>query len=552
MLQIQFARTKPDFSVDSLAQVIRGRPVKSTVDASTLERVLQVINECDQGHDGCRLHDDGDFVPRQFLDLHYSKSKSDKIVTLVELGSESRQKYAALSYASSSGIVSSWGTNESNEIRVSSLPKLFQDAIDISCTLNMRYLWIDSLCIPRGETEWQPSSHEAGSVYANAYLTISATGAADLFEGLLFPRPEPKSVQIHYETNNDVVGTVLATNLPLAKEVIRSRYMEMQNEPISRGVWSFQDRVLSKRTVHFASDQIYIECMQQFVSEDGLLERLRYHTTIEELPPGTRDYRPRAMNQSHKSRWFAIVEDYVKREPVLPADRLPALANIARAFQRLAGSGRDEYIAGHWKDYLVESLCWQSLACKPARDTEAPSWSWVSVEGIIRMGLECSRSHHCLATVDSTLVTLVDDSDPFGQITSASILLRAPRVIPLRLVEESDVKRNTSGFGQVRLRSESGTEGGIFVRFDTIDKRFSVSAETLRDQQLFALVLAKTSRNGESLGVCDAQGILHGLIVAPDTRPGDNGLRRLGFFMADQDDLGPSSLLETYEAIKLV
>lgn len=65
------------------------------------------------------------------------------------------------------------------------LPQTFQDAIDLTRFLSIRYLWIDSLCIIQDDRDdWAKESAAMASVYGNSYLTISATAAANCSKGL--------------------------------------------------------------------------------------------------------------------------------------------------------------------------------------------------------------------------------------------------------------------------------------------------------------------------------------------------------------------------------
>lgn len=129
-------------------------------------------------------------MPSHLIDVQ--SSKSGDTVKLVALDAEARQKFTALTYTSESGIVGYWEDNtlpEDGNIRVASLPKTFQDAVLVTRISGVQYLWIDSLCIPGNPREWARDSEQAGSVYANAYLTISATGSENVTDGLLFPFP---------------------------------------------------------------------------------------------------------------------------------------------------------------------------------------------------------------------------------------------------------------------------------------------------------------------------------------------------------------------------
>jgi hypothetical protein len=58
---------------------------------------------------------------------------------------------------------------------MSLLPPAFRDAIDISRRLDVRYLWIDSLCIIQDDQlDWQTESARMSTIYQQALLTIFA------------------------------------------------------------------------------------------------------------------------------------------------------------------------------------------------------------------------------------------------------------------------------------------------------------------------------------------------------------------------------------------
>jgi hypothetical protein len=56
----------------------------------------------------------------------------------------------------------------------SDLSTAFQEAIDIVRSLNIRFLWIDSLCIVQDDLEeWEMESARMASIYENAKVTIA-------------------------------------------------------------------------------------------------------------------------------------------------------------------------------------------------------------------------------------------------------------------------------------------------------------------------------------------------------------------------------------------
>ncbi|KAJ5547125.1 hypothetical protein N7494_004710 [Penicillium frequentans] len=74
-------------------------------------------------------------------------------------------------------------------ITITHLPQTFQDAIQLTRHLGIRYLWIDSLCIIQDSREdWLDQSALMGSVYQGSYLNIAATKSTDPSGGLFTTR----------------------------------------------------------------------------------------------------------------------------------------------------------------------------------------------------------------------------------------------------------------------------------------------------------------------------------------------------------------------------
>jgi hypothetical protein len=63
------------------------------------------------------------------------------------------------------------------------MPRAFQDAIDITRQLGIRYLWIDSLCIIQGfEGDWEEQSSIMGDIYAHSFCTLAVQALAVVME----------------------------------------------------------------------------------------------------------------------------------------------------------------------------------------------------------------------------------------------------------------------------------------------------------------------------------------------------------------------------------
>jgi hypothetical protein len=65
-------------------------------------------------------------------------------------------------------------------IPLSSLNQTFKDAINVTRSLGLQFLWIDSLCIIQDSpSDWTRESAKMCSVYSNAISNIAATSAVN-------------------------------------------------------------------------------------------------------------------------------------------------------------------------------------------------------------------------------------------------------------------------------------------------------------------------------------------------------------------------------------
>ena len=92
-----------------------------------------------------------------------------------------------------------WGTDEqimltksslpdmSERIEIAKLSQTYQDAIAITRSLGLRYLWIDSLCIIQDSVvDWQAEATKMGDIFKYSICTIAASWASSNSEGCFF------------------------------------------------------------------------------------------------------------------------------------------------------------------------------------------------------------------------------------------------------------------------------------------------------------------------------------------------------------------------------
>lgn len=542
-----------------LALALPGRPIVGPPDDNTLDRVAGWVKACDS-HKNCLGQES--VLPTRLIDLGGPGPES--VVKVVETEEGTRGTYTALSYC--------WGTmtnphattrsllgSNRKGMEVSSLPRTFRDAITMTRRLGVQYIWIDSLCICQDDLkDWERESARMASVYSNAYVTIAATGGPDASHGLFFDRPEQSYLRVALKptaTTNNTGGDALVFPLLKSKEFIRVYRVNMVGEPLADRAWAFQERLLSKRILHFASDQISFECLEGTVMEDGLRMLSRYfhahpgkgaaERSIIESQRG-KEAKPGSYQRAVVEWWYSLLRTYGDRKLTFPSDKFPALSGVANIY---AGLLDDEYVAGIWRKTLIEGLCWQSLSCTSVEEYRAPSWSWASVDGTTATGF-ISR-HRDVATVVDHLVE-IDGDNPFGRVKDAWLKIRAP-LTPLTLSEK------TGPTGHMCLRTPHGDAVGQVGGFDTIDRKYSVSADLVKTMELYVLVLVAIY-GGDSDVEDDGAGdisVYSCLIVAPAGEgevqgSGLGAMKRVGWILYAPENFEPGELDASTRTITLI
>jgi hypothetical protein len=157
----------------------------------------KILQACTDSHNCYQPRHRHDRVPKRLVSVRPGGLAYDGIRVLDSASSSipSSASYAALSYC--------WGpesttrskilclTKEnlaymSNGIEMSQLPPVFQDAVKVTRSLGLQYLWLDALCIAQGDREdWVHEGSNMGEYYANAFVTIAATASASCDESFL-------------------------------------------------------------------------------------------------------------------------------------------------------------------------------------------------------------------------------------------------------------------------------------------------------------------------------------------------------------------------------
>ena len=383
---------------------------KSTGSPATLELVLQWLQKCIADHRDCGTTDGNVKSPTRVLELH-----EDGIRLLLAADMEKSPCYLTISHC--------WGNVERFKLMkdnldmlrrgvpVHKLCKNFQDAIYITRQLGYKYLWIDSLCIIQDDEEdWRRESVLMATVYGHATLNLAASGAKDGSEGFFFDRKLVK-VQRQYLRMPDN---------QLWELFDRKLYRRcVAQAPLSSRAWAFQERYLSRRTLHFTREQVFWECCHQLSCE----------TYPDRLPPGLYGNNLKSLSKTPSTTarkiWAKLVSQYSNCQLTYARDKLVAISGVAHSIE---APELGQYLAGLWRTDLEEQLCWRVHSANAAQNYlepksvyRAPSWSWASVDFPVFLP-HPSTSARLLAHVLVASTTPLG-SDEYGEITDAKLQL---------------------------------------------------------------------------------------------------------------------------------
>lgn len=400
---------------------IFGRALSTAEDS--VEVLKKWMKRCDEEHEHCLPK--SVCLPTRVVDV--GDSTSDP--RLFEPDDLVIAEYATLSHC--------WGnkallktttkniTQHTKSIPFSSLQKTFREAIQITRAVGIQYLWIDSLCIIQDDDlDWQRESSVMSDIYQNSSLNIGASASSDSSGGCFMPRSREEHVPVKYsfDQKSGDRTTIQVYVRPLIRSFPQLPLCALQG----RG-WTLQERFLSRRMVHFDTDQTLWECREARWTEDEVPEEVYLNDSS---TPRNNSWTFRIQLRRDKvSRdlmrdWELVVENFTARGITRASDKLPALSGLASVLEEMSG---DRYVAGLWQSHLPLGLLWRKASTWLREPTEggyrAPSWSWASLDGEIDMFDPTLRVNVDVAAKDSHVKIQPCTKDPHGRLSSGTLTI---------------------------------------------------------------------------------------------------------------------------------
>jgi hypothetical protein len=122
------------------------------------------------------------------------------------------------------------------------------------------------------------------------------------------------------------------------------------------------------------------------------------------------------------SEWAPIINHYSAGKVTFQRDKLIALAGISSLF---AARYNTQYLAGLWKDNLVQQLVWHTVETPQPRPEyyQAPTWSWASINltATLEYKLWGDKRYPCTPLIIIEEATTVPIDDPFGGISDGHL-----------------------------------------------------------------------------------------------------------------------------------
>ncbi|KAF2239859.1 HET-domain-containing protein [Viridothelium virens] len=347
--------TLPDHS----SSLSRFGPAKlipdTTLSQQFVDQAKQWLQECDSRHSECNISTDSP-LPTRIIDVGL---EHEYPYAVLQDGKGMAGKYACLSYC--------WGksrpfvTTTSNRAQrsygfaIDELPATLRDAVHFTRKLGLRYLWVDAVCILQDDRgDWERECANMSRVYGQSYVTLCASHAADINEGLSMKLNEAKDGPCLLQETHDEGGP----SIWVRRELSHHQFITLNDAapgtwaedryPLVERAWALQEHLLSPRVIQFATHELVWECWEHSSCCCGRLNHSKLARSFLLRPTSNQE----GFDELTKT-WRNVLHAYSSGATTDPGDKLPALSGLAHSLEDRMGS---RYLAGLWDRNLVNEL----------------------------------------------------------------------------------------------------------------------------------------------------------------------------------------------------
>jgi hypothetical protein len=344
-------------------------PAEELIDLDVASAWLSLCQQCHSTT--CAISGSDSHHPFRMIDCHTRRVTGNP-----------KAPYFTLSYT--------WGPYERehrsfDDVLPTTLPATIEDAIKVTVSMGVQYLWIDYYCIN------QEDSHEVAEtlramdrIYRGSELTIIASAGDDPSYGL------------------PGVSHFLKSNLVLGEDRSHLHHTNPKYECFfkaksrwAKRAWTYQEALLSRRRAVFTEDNVYLECSAMYRSSESLIRLPDLHAERNRVyDSGGCDFPWDVLNRISTYYTLALSN---------PSDAINAILGVFRAFEAgpyafrhvwgvpifppmpkcrkvsaRALRAQDNYSAAG----LMLGFCWKDCGIFQRR-AMFPSWSWTGWTGSV-------------------------------------------------------------------------------------------------------------------------------------------------------------------------
>ncbi|KAI1477501.1 HET-domain-containing protein [Daldinia eschscholtzii] len=382
-------------------------------------------------------------------------------------------RYAALSYV--------WG--DDTELYTSNIyPQVILDAIKVTLSMGLQYLWVDRHCINQNSTidkHYQIS--QMGNIYANSEITIIAAAGTDATYGL------PGISRPRKQQSEEVInGMSFLEGFPHPVHAVKESMW-------ARRGWTYQEGYLSPRRLIFTDFGVWYLCDKICLAEHEKVPIMKISSlpTIEIRTftphPDLNDY----YSTTRTRAAIDMIVEYSRRELRYSSDALDAMLGV---LQFLETKG----VYSIWGTIIYEDraiINWQHKY-PTKRRSGFPSWSPLGWEGPIRVDTFLGYNEFEISLGDNTSPLV--DKHPVSPITGGSTRIGkdAPRHLHLtgyvvdlllkdiRWTDDQRSHQTTFNLATGEYKQNHTLSDGIYASLE-ISPETSVLAKAKLDEEVF-------------------------------------------------------------------
>ncbi|RYP65990.1 hypothetical protein DL771_008037 [Monosporascus sp. 5C6A] len=336
----------------------------------------------------------------------------------------------------------------------SSNDQTIQDAITVCRLLDLRFLWVDALCVIQDDVDqvdWCLESAMICDIYSNAHFVIAAQESPSCDSGFLHQLSSPgwRIFPIMFDSQEFPL-LIHMTKVDFAYQERRVLDPDViVKSALSQRAWTFQETTLPYRILHFTKTEMIWECNTLVTSEwhcsgyttPNMLANLFVAPHVKDALPSTTgadgeddcEYVSTHISDLFVGTspaavcwaWQRRVEQYSRRQLTRHQDMLTTMSELAQLVLEMNGVHHTDDFAGLWRGQLVKDLLWHvSGPWEPRRfaDYVAPSWSWASVSAGVKYFTEQYQFNFLEMVVILEAKSSFSPLDPTGSVTPGHIV----------------------------------------------------------------------------------------------------------------------------------